>query len=198
MLSVHCWRPAAVYKSKNVKNARQDLRVRGLTLWLLSCTSRGRRTVCWAGPKPLTASDCLPCCWWRRTAPEPSPLSSCQRTSWECWKTETQNQQWAGRFHSGLNTRGKVEERQRTGRERRSGRRGTGVCAAAERGWKRLKEAGDEAAASHFFTGILPSWFTCSFSFVYLQPQTKVWIIINLSHIIFHTHTNTHCLRFEE
>lgn len=27
---------------------------------------------------------------------------------------------------------------------------------------------------SHFFTGIFPSWLTCSFSFVYLKQRKEV------------------------
>lgn len=52
--------------------------------------------------------------------------------------------------------------------------------AKVTKGGAREKVLGEEG--THFFTGILPSWFTCSFSFVYLGRQVE-WSRPGNSHL---------------
>lgn len=90
--------------------------------------------------------DWLPCYWPVHSAPTPSLHVSYPRTFSGCWE------KW---------------KRKKKRRSERSDERRSGILATkALKNWKHNCVWFRQLVFTHFFTGIFPSWFTCSFSFV--------------------------------
>lgn len=193
------WKPTAIcflrYNTKACKECLTRPQGERLKLQLLSCTAQRKAH---SVPSSPAVGDCFGPFTLLLTRPHCSRDVSTLFLSENILRMlkdsafgETQNQQQADTLENELNIRRKVEERQRTGRERRSGWGGRGLY----RSWKQVV-----VAVSHFFTGIFPSWFTCSFNFVYLQQARKKGkyvktVILNLVTSTKHRHDS---LRFEE